>query len=446
VVEQTKAKGTFLADKADLTNSVVVLGHEGMRMDNPDYPAMQVFHEVLGGGFSGRLMNEIRSKRGLAYATGSFSGAGMHHPGPQGFYVITQADSTVKTLGHLENEIQKALAAPCTAQELRQAKDTILNSLVFSLSSKGAVLNRMANYEFYGYPQDFLDTYQKSVADMTAEEVLAAGKRNVRYPDVATLIVGEKTKFEGDLEARGPYEEIDITIPEPEGAGIPEATPADLQKGQDLLAAAATATGGESLSAIQDLTLEETGTLSVQGMELQVSATTVKKLPDCERSDAKLPMGTMVQALCGDEAWMDVGRGPQAMPPDMTAKMEAEQDRDLLHLLTGYPELKLQALPAGELEGHPANIVFVHTDRIKGWKVYLDPESNRVLGMEYRDEGMDGSPVLATEVFGDYKEVDGVAWPHSRKLFHDGEPFITMSVTALKVNSGVDESQFKMPE
>jgi predicted Zn-dependent peptidase len=446
VVEQSKATGTFVANKEDLTNSVVVVGQEGMRMDNPDYAAMQVFHEILGGGFSSRLVNEIRSKRGLAYATGSFSGAGMHHPGPQGFYVITQADSTIKTLGYLDAELEKALAEPPTEVELKQAKDSILNSLVFSLSSKGAVLNRMANYEFYGYPQDFLDKYQEAVANMTADEVLAAAKRNLRFPDIATLIVGEEPKFKADLDARGPYEEIDISIPEPAGAEIPDATPADLEKGQSLLAAAAAATGGDALGKIQDMTVEETGTLSVQGMELQVSATTVKKLPDCERSDAKLPMATMIQTLCGDSGWMDVGRGPQAMPPDMASKMEAERERDLLHLLTSYSELELQALPAGELEGKAAEIVYVRSGQTKGWKIFLDPGTHRVLGMEYRDEGMDGSPVLATEILGEYKEVDGVAWPHSRKLLHDGDPFITMNVTAFKINTGVDDSQFKMPE
>jgi predicted Zn-dependent peptidase len=446
VVEQTQATGTFIANKEDLTNSVVVVGQEGMRMDNPDYAAMQVFHEIMGGGFSSRLVNEIRSKRGLAYATGSFSGAGMHHPGPQGFYVITQADSTIKTLGYVDAEIEKALAGPPTEAELKQAKDSILNSLVFSLSSKGAVLNRMANYEFYGYPQNFLDTYQEAVANMTTDEVLAAAKRNLRYPDIATLIVGEQSKFKADLDARGPYEEIDISIPEPAGAEIPDATPADLETGQALLAAAAAATGGDALAAVRDLTLEESGTLSIQGMELQVSATTVKKLPDCERSDAKLPMGTMIQTLCGDSGWMDVGRGPQAMPPDMAAKMGAERERDLLHLLTSYSGLQLQAIPAGEIDGKAASVVYVRSGETKGWKIFLDPGTKRILGMEYRDEGMDGSPVLTTEIFGNYQEADGVAWPHSRKLLHDGEPFITMSVTAFKVNSGVDESQFKMPE
>ena len=153
-VTQTEIKGVFVADKADMTNSIVVLGHEGMLMSDPDYPAMQVFNEVLAGGFAGRIINEIRTKRGLAYAAGATIGAGMHHPGAMIFYVLTQADSTVTTLGYLGDEIEKALAEPFTEEEIKRAKDSILNSLVFSFSSKGSVLNRMALYERYGYPQD----------------------------------------------------------------------------------------------------------------------------------------------------------------------------------------------------------------------------------------------------------------------------------------------------
>ena len=127
-------------------------------MDNPDYPAMALLNEILGGGFSSRLFNEIRTKRGLAYATGSTTGAGYHHPGTMFFYAMTQADSTGRTTGYMREEIQKVLDEPVTAEEISRARDAILNSLVFSLSSKGAVLNRLAQYEFYGYPPDFLQT------------------------------------------------------------------------------------------------------------------------------------------------------------------------------------------------------------------------------------------------------------------------------------------------
>ena len=106
-VEMSDLEGGFLIEKKDMTNSFVVVAQEGIRMDDPDYPALQLYHEVLGGGFASRLFNEIRTKRGLAYAAGSNSGAQLHHPGGQFFFAATQADSTVRTLGYVAGEIEK---------------------------------------------------------------------------------------------------------------------------------------------------------------------------------------------------------------------------------------------------------------------------------------------------------------------------------------------------
>jgi predicted Zn-dependent peptidase len=431
-VAQTQVQGNFLADKADLENSIIVVGHEGMRMDNPDYAAMQVFHEIMGGGFSSRLVNEIRSKRGLAYATGSFSGAGLHHPGPQGFYVMTQADSTIATLGHVNHEIEKALADGFTEEELTLARDSILNSLVFSLSSKGSVLNRMAVYEFYGYPMDFLDRYQEAIQALAVGDILAAGKRNVRYPAMATVIVGEKVKFESDLASLGEVTEIDITIPEPMGEEIPAATEADLKRGQELLAAAAGACGAGAMAELQDMTLEESGTISMQGMDLQLTATTVRQFPDCEQSKITFTMGTMTQSVCGDVAWLDQMQGPQEMPTELKERAN----------------LELQALgKTEEVDGGQADVIHVRHDKVQGWKIYVDQATHRIVRMDYRTESPTGGPVLAKEFMKDYREIaDGVSWPHGREVLHDDEPFLTMEILSVKVNTGVDPATFQMPE
>src|SRR6185503_12321817 len=77
-VQPSKISGTFVIEKSDMTNSFVAVAHEGFRMDDPDYPAMDVYNQVMGGGFSSRLFNEIRDKRGLAYAAGGTIGAGYN--------------------------------------------------------------------------------------------------------------------------------------------------------------------------------------------------------------------------------------------------------------------------------------------------------------------------------------------------------------------------------
>ena len=58
---------------------------------------------------------------------------------------------------------------------------------------------------------------------------------------------------------------------------------------------------------------------------------------------------------------------------------------------------------------------------------------------------MTGGPVMAQSLFNDYQEKDGFFWPQSRVILHDGEPLATLNVTSLSVNSGVNDSTFKMP-
>ena len=446
-VNPSEVSGNFLVSKDDMTNSFVALGHEGVRMDDPDYAALQLFHDVVGGGFSSRLFNEIRTKRGLAYATGSTAGAGMHHPGAQIFFAATQSDSTVATLEYVKAEIEKALNEPLSNDEVQDAKDRILNSMVFQYANKFSVLNRLATYEFFGYPADFLQTYQAKVKELTPEEVQEAAKRKIRYPDMATLVMGNSANFETALAETGPISEIDITIPEPEGDEIPMATPADFEKGAGLMAEAAGALGAESAQKIENMTVTMNGTFSVQGMELQVGMKTVRKMPDCEYGEQKLPMGTFQQAICGDQAWMNAMQGPQAMPEEMRAEQEAEKVRDYVYLLSNHAELTYQALPDQvEVEGAMCDVVYVHSEAVKGWKIYLDAATHQIKRMDYRSKSlMTQSPVTATEIFGDYKTVGGVSYPHARKLLHDGEQVATITVASLEINQGIEESIFEMP-
>jgi zinc protease len=443
----TDVTGVFVIDKENTTNSAVVLAQTGLKMDNPDYAALSVYHEIMGGGFGSVLFNDIRTVHGLAYATGSSPGAGLHHPGGMFFYALTQSDSTVATLGYLKQDVAKSLQEPFTDKQVQRGKDSILNSLVFSFSSKGAVLNRMAQYEYYGYPKDFLQKYQEEVKALTPQDILAAAKREVKYPKEAEVIIGTKAKFSDALASLGPYKDIDITIPEPPGGEVPDADPASLSRGQKLMGEAVAAVGGNAIKGIDDITVAMDGTIFIRGMQLQFTATSIKKGNECERTEQKLPMGTAVQTICGDQHWIQSPQGVQDMPPDAVAQQQAENERDLFVFLRTYPSLKIQALPDPvDVNGKPADVLFVRSDNVKQWRVYLDQDTHRIVRMDYRSRNpMTGTPVMVQESIQDYQKVDGIFWPHTRKLTQDGDPFVTSTVTSVKVNTGVADSIFAKP-
>lgn len=456
VADRTSA-GSYFANKSDATNSGVVIGQVGMRMDNPDYPAMALVNEIVGGGFSSRLMNEIRAKRGLAYATGSAPGAGYHHPGAMLFYAMTQADSSGRTTGYMREEIRKIIEEPVTTEEINRARDGILNSLVFSLSSKRAVLNRLAQYEFYGYPADFLQTYQEAIRKLTPADLLAAAKRNIRPADFVTMVVGNGEKVLPALAPLGEPKTIDISIPEPAaqtGEALPPATEADWAKGQELLAVARKATFPKNPADLKDLTVSESGTLKMQGQELSLSAKTVRVLATgCTWLEQKLPFGVMAGVTCKESGWQNVpGQGVQDVPPKQLEDKKQEDMRDLLLVLLDPKALKARAIPGGlPLPGaadKKVPAVAVESDIIKDWRIFFDPESGRIAAIQYRgDPPMGGPPTTLADTYGDYRAVGGIlSWPHEHAIMVGGDAFLTMKTTEITVNTAPPATLFEKPK
>jgi len=105
-----------------------------------------------------------------------------------------------------------------TEEELRLAKDGILNSFVFNFDGKGEIVGRLMTYDYYGYPRDFLSTYQKSVERVTVEDVRRAAAKHVHPEELIVLAVGRDDDFDAPLSTLGEVRAIDVTIPPPPGA------------------------------------------------------------------------------------------------------------------------------------------------------------------------------------------------------------------------------------
>ena len=90
--------GNYLVAKDDVNQSTIHMVGLGTTRDNPDYYAINVFNEAFGGGFSSRLFNDIRTKRGLAYAVGGGIGTNFGHPGILQVSIGTKSQSTIEAI------------------------------------------------------------------------------------------------------------------------------------------------------------------------------------------------------------------------------------------------------------------------------------------------------------------------------------------------------------
>ncbi len=209
------AGGIHYAEVEAVTQSNIYLGQVGIRADHPDYPSMEIMGEILGGSWASRILNLIRTQRGLAYAAGANAGVGFSSPGTFTAMTLTRSDSTLVALSLLRGEVRRMVETPPTEEEVRRARESLLNSFVFNYRTPAQVVNRMALNEFYGYPADFLVSYQKRLREVTPQSVHEAARRHLHPGRMPVLVVGNQKDFEAPLSTLGEVHEVDLTIPAP---------------------------------------------------------------------------------------------------------------------------------------------------------------------------------------------------------------------------------------
>jgi zinc protease len=436
----------MFAPKGDVTQSGIVLTHLGFINKDPDAAAMDVVETALGGGFQSRLVNRIRTQRGLAYATGAFAGGDYVRPAAFVAYSLTKSESTMVALDLLREEVKKVTQAPFTDAELSTAKQSVENSLVFRFERPEQVLFRAAYYELVGYPSDFLQSYQTALHGVTAASAFEAAKRKIHPDQLVTVIVGKEKDFDRPLASLGqPVERVDLTIPPPASKlKTAAASPEALARGREWLAKAAQLAGGSAAWAkIKTVTMESRNAVSMQGQTVHLDTSLKWALPDRWLMTRKLPFGEMKQGFDGRSGWM-AGMGQIQDQPKLSDDLAKQYERSLYHLFSDPAKLTVQAL------GEPVKIgntsykaAFVKSDRIREW-ILLFGTDGSLAGMEYQDEGPQG-PARNVDLVSDWRPVGGVRFPHGRTVTLDGTPFLEATVTSVSFNTAMPDPTFARP-
>jgi zinc protease len=214
-------KSVNFVEKSDVNQSNVLIVGLGTERSNPDYYALSVMNEIFSGGFGSRVVQNVRTKLGLAYSvSGSFSAA-YDHPGI--FYVIaaTKSGSTVAATQAMLAEIGRLKTDPPPPAELSKAKDQVLNSFVFHYDSPDKTLSEQVTLAFYGYPADTLEKYKTGIEKVTAADVTRVANKYIDVSKLAIIAVGNESEIKPPLSTLGPVTTIDVTIPPPPPGGKP---------------------------------------------------------------------------------------------------------------------------------------------------------------------------------------------------------------------------------
>lgn len=193
-----------------VNQSAIVMGHFGEKRFNPDKYAVLAANQLLGGStFGSRLGDRIRTELGLAYSVYSDFGFSTDYGSFQ-MAVGTKAVSTAQVIG----EARKILSAlvegdDITEAELENAKKVILNRLIFAYEDPFEIVSQRVQFDYFGYPPDYLALYQREIKKVTLDQVRDVLKRYY-FPDrLIVMIVGDPSQM-GDLSVLGEIEKLPL--------------------------------------------------------------------------------------------------------------------------------------------------------------------------------------------------------------------------------------------
>jgi zinc protease len=191
----------------ELPQTTIVMGHLAPPKGSPDYFAFTVVDHILGGsGFGSRLTSEIRSNRGLAYSVGSFYRGDIGY-GVFGAYCMTKSASALEAARLMRGIVARVRDEGVGEEELRRAKDAILNNLIFSVDGSREVVAQRMSFEYDGLPADFLERYRDRIEAVTLADVRAAATRLLHPEALSVVAVGDEVALAG-LGELGPVTRI----------------------------------------------------------------------------------------------------------------------------------------------------------------------------------------------------------------------------------------------
>ncbi|MGD0014722.1 MAG: pitrilysin family protein [Bryobacteraceae bacterium] len=439
--------GLYSINKEDMEQSWVIMGMLGGKQNDPDYCALEVMNEILGGGFASRLFSNVRSAQGLAYAVFSSWNAGWDRPGTFRAAGSSKTTTTIKIYRSMLAEIERMAAGGATADELSRAKDGILRGFAFEFDETGKIVSRLMSYEYFGYPRDYLQQYRAKIQQTTGADVARVAREYLRPGRFAVLFLGKEKGYEALVSSLGQVTPIDITIPAPKPQELAAATPASAARAKALLAAVRTAMGGAALMNVRDFSgsgvlkvetpqgpteMKMSGAINVAGRMLQKVET---------------PMGEMTMGFDGQTGWMRMGAQAQDMPASQRDQTEASLFRDPISLLQKLdsPAYTMQALEPAELDGKKVEAVAVRDPaRNLQVKLYVDPAANLIVGEEFTGSIM-GPPAETQEVYSDYREVAGVRLPFKTVTRQGGKTVLELTFSELRINPGLEDAAYKKP-
>jgi zinc protease len=199
----------LLVDRPGSVQTFIIAGDRTIRRTDPEYYALDVMNQVLGGGPQARLFLDLREEHSLTYGSYSRFTADVY-PGDWQASAPVRTPVTKESMDRFIYEFKKINNEPTPQAELDDAHRAIVAGFALSLEQPREMISDWLTVQYYGLPVDYWDKYPDQIFAVGIPGVQAAAKKYVDLDKLQWVCVGDRKAIEADLKQYGPVTVVDV--------------------------------------------------------------------------------------------------------------------------------------------------------------------------------------------------------------------------------------------
>jgi len=428
-------------DFIDMPNAsqtqVDVLNTTHLKMNDPDYFAVLVANQILGGDFNSYLNMNLREAHGFTYGARS----GLR---PDKYISMFKAGAKVRntvvdsTVVEMMKEINRIRTEKVTDEVLKNVKAGYAGKFVMAVEKPETVARYALNIEKNNLPEDFYKTYLEKINAVTADDVLRVAQKYFNKDQARIVITSKGVDVIPGLEKLGyPIHYFDKKGNPTEKPKMLKPIPENVTA-QSILDHYYKAVGGKSkLESINSIA--QTYEMEMQGMALEQDIKMQK--PNKFSMETKMMGQTAFKMVFdGKEGYMEQMGAKKPMPEEQLNKMKNKKEIiDELDLLNGSKKVALVGIvPVDGKDAYEISFTEGEEKEIK----YFEVASGLLVKSEKFAKDASGKEMMVPTGYYDYKAVDGILFPHTIKTKAMGQD-MEMKLKSIELNQSFAADTFK---
>lgn len=427
-------------DKTGAVQSVIAITYPvALKPTSEDVIKASVMNTMLGGYFRSRLNNNIREDKAYSYGVRS----SLSRDKNIGYFTAggsVRNEVTDSALVEFMHEINRMRDEKAGQEELDLVKNVMAGRFARSLENPETVARFALNTTRYKLPKDYYATYLEKLSQVTADDVQAMAKKYLSPDQAHIMVVGNKdevadklTHFSADNKVKF-FDAYGTELKE-KTKMVPEGITAE-----NIITNYINAIGGkEKLMRVKDVSTVAEAKTPMGNLSMSLYQKAPNKLALTLSAGGMVVQEQKFDGTNGSSTTM--GQTQKVEGQDLEAlKAEANLFPELRYAQLGY---QLQMKGVDNIDGKQVyKVAVTGPDGKKRTDFYDVATGLKIRSVQVRET--EGKTITITNNYDDYKEVDGVKFPHLNTLLGAMPMALKMEVSELKVNAGIEDAVFEV--